>query len=245
MATDSLRLPRPGAWAVNVAYPGGPVQRRTVWAEHRGGWIRLLAAGDSEMQILDDLIARALGSDRVRVSSDARVSTGLTNSFLFDWQREARARASGFAPDVTVVFIGANDGFSVAGPGGRPVSCCSSAWSDGYGRLVAAMIRALLRRAAGRVYWCLLPAPRPANFHATFDAVNAGIRRGVRRFPGRAATIDTNRFFTPADRYRDVMSYGGHGLVIHEADGIHLSAAADAVLARLIRRRLVADRVIR
>ena len=41
------------------------------------------------------------------------------------------------------------------------------------------------------------------------------------------------------------MTYAGHGLTIHEADGIHLSAASDAILAQLIAHRLVSDRVVR
>jgi hypothetical protein len=146
---------------------------------------------------------------------------------------------------VTVFFMGANDGFSVAGDGGQRVQCCSAAWSAGYANLVAEMMRIYLRGNSGRVYWFLLAAPRPANFKSVFNGVNAGIRQAAARFPGRVGLIDANAFFTPGNRYRNYMVYRGHGFVIHESDGIHLSTASDAIDARIFTRRLLADRVIR
>src|SRR5262249_37663143 len=102
-----------------------------------------------------------------------------------------------------------------------------------------------LRGAAGRVYWFVLPTPRPGNFQRLFDAVNNGIRSAARRLPGRAALIDANALFTPGNRYRNYMVYHGQGLVIHESDGIHLSTAADRIDASLVVRRLLHDRLIR
>ena len=214
-----------------------------VWASHRSGRILLLAAGDSEMQILDDFIAQDLRSHGVDVVSDARISTGLTKPAMFDWEAHARRQAASLRPDVTVMFIGANDGFDVAGPHG-PVGCCGPDWSAGYGTLVARMMRTYLRGSSGRVYWFVLPTPRPGNFQSLFQGVNAGIRAAAARFPGRVSLIDAASFFTPGG-YRDFMTYHGHGFVIHEPDGIHLSDAADQVAAGLVTAQLVRDRVVR
>ena len=240
-----IPTPRPGGWQVTIKTDYGQQTSRTVWASHPAGRIRLLAAGDSEMQILDDLLGQDLGSHRVSVISDARISTGLTNSFFFNWQTEARRLAQSLQPDVTVIFIGANDGFAVPGPGGKPVACCGSAWSAGYANLAAEMMSTLLRGNSGRVYWFLLPTPRPGNFQYVFDGVNRGISEAARRFPGRVALIDANAFFTPGNRYRDYMVYHGQGFTIHEGDGIHLSTASDQIAATLVVRRLLADRIIR
>jgi hypothetical protein len=238
-------VPRPGGWRISVQTAYGYRRSTLVWVSHPGGRIRLLAAGDSEMQILDGLLAHGLDGHGVDVTSDARISTGLTNPFFFSWVHHAARQAPVLRPDVTVIIMGANDGYSVAGPGARQVGCCGAAWSAGYANLVAHMMRIYLRGAAGRVYWVLLPAPRPANFRSVFNAVNAGIRAAAARFPGRVGLIDANAFFTPGNRYRDYMVYRGHGFTIHESDGIHLSAASDAVAATIITRRLRADRVIR
>jgi lysophospholipase L1-like esterase len=242
-----IRIPvaRPGGWRVSVLSHDAARRDRTVWVSHAGGRLRLLAAGDSEMQILDTFIAQDAARYGVRVTSDARISTGLTNSFFFDWPRHARAQTATLQPDATVFFIGANDGFSVRGKGGHQVGCCGADWAAGYANLVAQMMRIYLRGRAGRVYWFVLPTPRPANFQRLFNAVNAGIRSAARRFPGRVALIDANAFFTPGNRYRDYMVYRGHGFVIHEPDGIHLSTAADHIDASFIVGRLLGDRLIR
>jgi lysophospholipase L1-like esterase len=241
----AIAVPRPGGWTITVRRPVGRAISRIVWVQHPGGGIRLLADGDSEMQILDGMIAQDLDGQRVDVTSDARISTGLTNGSFFNWQAEARRQAAGVAPDVSVVFMGANDGFSTRVPGGAPVSCCDAQWSLGYADLVAEMMRSLLRGNAGRVYWFLLPTPRPANFQSLFDGVNRGIREAAARFPGRVVLIDANAFFTPGNRYRDYMSIDGHGFTIHETDGIHLSAAADVYAAQLVVAQLHADQIIR
>jgi hypothetical protein len=241
-----VRIPvaRPGGWRVSVRSHYGLRKDRQIWVSHPGR-IRLLAAGDSEMQILDTFIGQDVGRYGVSVTSDARISTGLTNSFFFDWPRHARAQAATLHPDATVFFIGANDGFGVTGPAGHQVGCCGADWAAGYANLVAQMMRIYLRGQGGRVYWFVLPTPRPANFQHLFNAVNAGIRSAARRFPGRVSLIDTNAFFTPGNRYRDFMVYHGHGFVIHEPDGIHLSTASDKIDASFVVRRLLHDRLIR
>jgi hypothetical protein len=240
-----LPAPRPGGWLTTVRTPFGFQDHAIVWVSHPGGRIRLLAAGDSEMQILDGFLGQDLARYGVSVTSDARISTGLTNSFLFNWPGHAARQVPRLRPDVTVFFMGANEGYPVAGNDGQPVNCCSAAWSAGYANLVARMMRIYLRGNAGRVYWFLLPAPRPANFKSVFDAVNAGIQEAAVRFPGRVSLINANAFFTPGNRYRNYMVYHGHGFVIHEPDGIHLSTASDAIDATIATRRLLADRVIR
>jgi hypothetical protein len=240
----AIPTPRPGGWRISVETSYGFKHRALVWVSHPGGRIRLLAAGDSEMQILDTFLARELAGHRVNVTSDARISTGLSNPFFFSWPGHAARQAPVLRPDVTVLVMGANEGYSVTGAGGHSIACCSAAWSAGYADLVAEMMRIYLRGDAGRVYWFLLPTPRPAKFHSVFDAVNAGIRAAAARFPGRVGLIDANAFFTPGDRYRDHMVYRGHGFTIHESDGIHISAASDTIAANIVTRRLIADHVI-
>jgi lysophospholipase L1-like esterase len=240
-----LSAARPGGWRISVETSYGFKRAAVVWVSPAGRRIRLLAAGDSEMQILDTFLGQDLARHEVSLTSDARISTGLTNPFFFSWPNHAARQAPRLRPDVTAFVIGANDGYSVTGANGQSIACCRAAWSAGYANLVAEMMRIYLRGERGRVYWFLLAAPRPANFRSVFNAVNAGIRAAAQRFPGRVSLIDANAFFTPGNRYRDHMVYRGHAFTIHESDGVHLSAASDAVAANLLTRRLLADHVIR
>jgi hypothetical protein len=240
-----VAAPRPGGWQVTVRWADGRPVGRVMWITDHPGPLRVLAAGDSEMQELDDFLRQDLSPHGIRVTSDARISTGLTNSFFFDWQAHARAQAARLRPDVTIMFMGGNEGFPIHDPRGRLVGCCDRDWSAGYANLVAEMMHTYLRGGAGRVYWLSLPTPRQRRWRSVFDAVNAGIRRAAARSPGRVGLIDANSFFTPGDRYRDFMTYHGHGFVIHYSDGMHLATTANAVAASLVVNRLRADHVIR
>jgi hypothetical protein len=241
--TIHLAAPRPGGWRVTVSMPFARPRRAVVWASHPGGRIRLLAGGDSEMQEVDDFLAQDLRGSGVGVTDDARISTGLTNSFFFDWPAHARRQAATLRPDVTVMFMGGNEGFPIR-TGHGLVGCCRRAWSGAYADLVAGMMRTYLRGNSGRVYWFSLPTPSTAKVRSLFDALNTGIRAAAARFPGRVGVIDANGFFTPHDRYRNFMSYRGRGFVIHDSDGVHLSTTGNEVAGSLIAQRLRADAIV-
>jgi hypothetical protein len=240
-----IAVPRPGGWRFAVSSKLGYSTSTTVWVSPPGGSIRVLAAGDSEMMMLDQYLAADLAPHRVNVTNDARLGTGLTLTYAFHWETHARQEAAAVRPDATVMFIGANDAYLVYGAGGRQIYCCGSAWSVGYAKLVAQMMRSYMRGNAGRVYWFVLPTPRPPREKYLFDGVNAGIRLAAKEFPGRVALIDTNAFFTPHDQYRNYMTYHGHGFTIHQPDGIHLTSVSDLYAAALVVNQMLADRVIK
>jgi hypothetical protein len=238
-----LPLPRIGGWLVTTYVPGGIHHQATIWASHPGP-IRLLAAGDSEMQILDDDIGQDLAPYGVAVTSFAQPSTGLTNPFLLNWQNTARQLVKKIRPDISIVSMGANDGYPI-GTGSDQINCCGEAWTAGYGQLVTRMARTLLQGQSATAYWFVLATPKPANFQEVFDDVNGGIRDAAHTLAGRLGLIDANAFFTPGNRYRNHMTVDGQGFTIHEPDGIHLGATADQFAAQLVVKQLLADRVLR
>lgn len=210
---------RPGPWRVSVRGS----RQRTVVVRRRGGPFRVLATGDSMIQVVDAHLGRALRARRGSVRSDAHISTGITKPFLMDWLAHARGSAGSVKPDVTVVFLGANDGFPLDG-----AACCSGRWIEGYARRAGAMMRAYLRGGRGRVLWLLLPTPRRANFARVFRGVNAGVVRAARGFrDDEVRVIDLRRV-----RGR-------------QSDGIHLDGTGARVAASLIVRELRRDGFIR
>ena len=80
------------------------------------------------IQIVDSYIRERAGG-RASLRSDARVSTGISKPSLLDWRAHARDQAAGVRPDVTVMFLGANDGFRMAG-----ADCCGLPWVAEYAR---------------------------------------------------------------------------------------------------------------
>jgi lysophospholipase L1-like esterase len=241
---SSFRAIRPGRWTVAVrsAYQ---LLRRTVHVSRRGGRLRVLATGDSMIQILDGFLARRLERRHgVRVRSDAHISTGISKPALFDWQRHARRQAGGLHPDATVVFIGANDGFPMGTPSGARVDCCGGPWIAEYARRARRMMGFYARGGAARVYWLLLPAPRGGFFRRAYPAVDAAIERAAATKRDDVRLIHLERVFTPGWRYRPVIHW--HGRLVHarQSDGVHLSAAGASIAASIVIQALRSDGVI-
>jgi hypothetical protein len=203
------------------------------------GKLRLLATGDSMIQYVDTALKGRLAKRGVKVRSDARVSTGLSKPFLLDWPRLAKHQAATVRPDVSVVFLGANDGF----PFGK-VHCCGDAWVDAYATRARRMMEAYSRQGRGLVYWLTLPAPRPAEWRPVYPAVNRALKRAAATFGGRVRIVDVAKVFTPGNRFRSTMVWHGTRRAVRQDDGIHLSSAGASIAEALIERALRQDGVI-
>jgi antitoxin (DNA-binding transcriptional repressor) of toxin-antitoxin stability system len=235
----SFKALRPGGWRISARTPYGRAAR-TVRAAHPGGRIRLLATGDSMIQIIDGFLKRRLAPRGVRVRSDAHISTGISKPSLLDWQAQARRQAA-TRPDVVVMFLGANDGF----PMGDAACCDNEAWIAEYARRARRMMASYGRGGRTRVYWLLLPTPRGGFFRETFPAVNAGIRRAAARARRDVRVIDLVAVFTPGGRYRDTMPIGGRRVRVRQSDGVHLNTTGASLAASIIIRTLRRERILR
>jgi lysophospholipase L1-like esterase len=220
--------------------PRGPAAARGSAAH-----LRLLATGDSMIQIVDGYLARALAHrPATSVRSDAHIGSGITKPGELDWPRRARAQAAAYKPDATVMFVGANDGFDLPAAGGGRAACCGAAWVAAYARRVESMMRSYLRGGRSRVYWLTLPAPRPPGFARVFPRVNEAIRRAAKRVGSGARVVDLVPVFTPGGTFRQTITFRGRTIDARQPDGVHLSNAGAAVAATLVVERLRADHAL-
>ena len=88
----------------------------------------LLVTGDSLSTPLDLELARRLAGKGVRVLREPHLGTGISKTDLVDWGKLSTSQVKKHRPDAVVAFIGANEGFPMPGPAGRPVNCCGAAW---------------------------------------------------------------------------------------------------------------------
>ncbi len=196
----------------------------------------LLVTGDSMSQPLDQDLAQRLSPKGIRVVRDAHIGTGVSTTFVLDWGKEAAVQVRQFHPDAVVMFLGANDGFSMHGPGGGQVQCCGPDWAAIYANRVRAMMDLYRQAGAARVYWLTLPAPRSAPRQAISRVVNAAIGVAAQPWASQIRILDTVPIFTPGFVYRDAMTVAGQPTIVRQPDGIHLNdaganVAADAVLS--------------
>ena len=191
---------------------------------------RFLVTGDSMMYVMQQPLARRLRAAGAEAIPDSAFGTGITKPWILDWRVHARSQMAQRRPDVTLMFIGANDLFPLGG-----ARCCSDTWVRRYAQRV--------RQLAGTyrtVYWLTLPAPRDRGLARGFRAVNRAL--------GRAADVvrlvDIRPVFTPGGRYRRRMTWLGRRVVVRQLDGVHLSPDGSRIAADVLVQRLRADRVL-
>jgi hypothetical protein len=228
-----LRARRTGIRALTAVAPWGQRVKRVVEVRRRP--LTILATGDSMIQIVDSQLQRRLRPRGVRVQSDARIGTGISKPALLDWVALARRQAFSRRPNVTVMFIGANDGFPIGG-----VNCCGRRWIEGYAARVRRMIASYRRRGAAKVYWLTLPAARRPSFARVFRAVNAALRLAEPAISGSGRILDLGRVFTPGGRFRT--SIGGR--VVRQGDGVHLNGLGASIAANVVIRAMRRDGVL-
>jgi lysophospholipase L1-like esterase len=203
---------------------------------------RLLVTGDSLSTPLDIEVARKLADQGagVQVTRDPHLATGISNTGLVDWGQLSSSQAATDDPDAVVLFIGANEGYPMAGPNGGQVNCCGAEWESIFASRVGQMMDNYLDGGVERIYWLTVPTQRDPARKPIADAVNRAIEEAAARHGAAVRVIDLRPTFTPGDSYRDSMEIDGEQTIVRESDGIHLneegsSVAADLVLAALHR----------
>jgi lysophospholipase L1-like esterase len=197
---------------------------------------RLLVTGDSLSTPLDIEIARKLADQGagVQVTRDPHLATGISNSGLVDWGRLSATQAANDDPDAAVLFIGANEGYPMPGPGGAQVSCCGAQWEGIFRSRVGQMMDNYLRGGVERIYWLTIPTQRDPARKPIADAVNQAIEQAAAQRGAAVRVIDLRPTFTPGDSYRDSIAIDGKQTIVRESDGIHLNEAGSSVAADLV-----------
>ena len=185
----------------------------------------LLVTGDSMAMPLDVETARRMADSDpdVDVQRDPHVGTGISKSGLVDWGKLSTQHVEERKPDAVVVFIGANEGFPLPGPGGKNVDCCGPDWAAAYANRVRRMMDTYRQRGSARVYWLTLPIPRDDDFAEVARAVNAAIEVAAQPFRAQVRVLDMTELFTPGGKYRDAMTVDGRKRIVRDSDGIHLN----------------------
>ena len=200
----------------------------------------LLVTGDSMSTPLDSEVSRVLVDDDVRVVGEPHLGTGISKSFLVDWGQLSARQVKRDRPNAVVVFIGANEGFPMKGPGGREVECCGADWAAIYANRVRRMVDTYRQKGAARIYWIGLPAPRAAARQKIARVVNEAAEVATQPWRGQVRVIDTAAIFTPRG-YRDAMTVNGVESIVRQPDGIHLNEKGAKLLAATLLNQIRQD----
>ena len=201
----------------------------------------MLVTGDSMILPLDAELARRTVDAGVRTVRDARVGTGISKSELADWGAIAAGQVRAERPDAVVVWLGANEGFPMPGPGGEDLECCGAAWAAEYATRARQMMETYRQDGTARVYWLTLPAPRDAGQARVARAVNAAVTVAAQAYRAHVRIVDTAGLFTPGWRYRDALAVAGRERIVRESDGIHVNALGARLAADVAQDAIARD----
>lgn len=202
----------------------------------------VLVTGDSLATPLDQEVGRKLAArSGVKVVREPHLGTGISKSLLVDWGKLSAQQVAKRKPDAVVVFIGANEGFPMPGPGGKQVRCCGAGYTAVYAKRVRRMMDTYRQKGAARVYWVTVPAPRVRFRREIARAVNAAIEVAAQPVRTQVRVVDTVPVFTPGGKYRDAMEVDGRMSIVRESDGIHLNRSGARVLAGQVLRLIERD----
>jgi hypothetical protein len=195
----------------------------------------LLVTGDSLSLPLDSELAKRLTPEGVKVERDPHVGTGLSKEGVVDWAKLSAQQVEAHKPDAVVVFIGANEGFPLPGPGGKKIECCGPDWAVVYAGRARRVMDNYRQRGAARVYWLGVPLPRDGLRQRVQRTVNAAFEVAAQPWRSHVRLLDLTTVFTPNGKYRDAMEVDGRKQIVREPDGNHLNrkgaeVAADVVL---------------
>lgn len=237
-----MRFHRPGRWTVEVRFAGFRELREVLVG--RGGRTGAAAAdgrpvvlttGDSTIQGIDSFLSTGLGAG-ARVVSAFRIGTGISQDANPNWVQRARDQATRLHPRVTVISLGANEGFPER-VGAWTVACCGEPWIAEYARRQRAIMRSFERGGRGLVLWLRLPVPSGARRAEIAAAITEATTRAATGL-ARTVLVPLDAVISPGGRFTPTLRVRGRLVRVREPDGVHLSVAgtsiaADVVLATL------------
>ena len=194
--------------------------------------LRVVVVGDSLAQGLGFYLGRVLRPDLVRVSSQGRISTGLSRPDYFDWPVEMQRIEDVFHPDLVIVMLGENDHQSLLTPQGQlDTKVSTPGWPGAYTRRVQDFARIAVDNGSHLV-WVGLPVVRDESRWDYIRRADGIYSRVTSRTPN-SAYLDTWTMFTTKDgRYAPFLKIGNKIVPVREPDGVHFNSTGYQMVAR-------------
>jgi hypothetical protein len=242
-ATSTRPPPPPPAIATNrrcetppAASTGGYPRTVTTAAP-----LDLLMTGDSLQESSGPQLTAYANAKRHVVAGCTvpKYSTGLVRDDFFDWPAYAVQLAAERDPEAVSFMIGGNDGQNMD-VGGRILQAGSAEWATEYQKRAAAVMRAFAN-GHRKVYWIGMPIARSERLTGIYKVLNDAVRKAAASVPG-VRFVDIWAMYAPNGHYQDSFA-NEYGTVerMRNSDGIHLSTAGAAMLARRMLGILDAD----
>jgi hypothetical protein len=197
--------------------------------------------GTCTIMVIGDSMASNLGwglshvvqkSSKITLILKGKPSSGMANTWFYDWTKELPEMLEKNKPDLLIVYIGAND-HQNSKIEGKVESFGNSKWLLGYNNQMQD-IEKLANDAGAFVIWVELPVMRLSGYEKGIKAVNKIQESIVTNMEGGTYIRVRNIFADSFGKYRDFAIINGKMQKIRGDDGIHYSSLGQKVLAAYI-----------
>jgi hypothetical protein len=233
VATRQVRLPTRGEWGVSLAAGGyrvtGTIAVGVKSVAPPTPPPTVLATGDSTMQGVDSFLTDDLGT-KAKVISD--VHPGFAISADDGWAAIARTQVGEYRPRVTVISLGADEGFPMKAADGTVHQCCDSEWTAELTTRIRQIMEIYRQDGHARVFYMTIPQQQAAARVPIIDAVNVAIVDAATGLSGVLA-VRMDLLFSP-NGYQQDIRYGGREVSVRLPDGVHLNISGTSIEAQIL-----------
>ncbi len=194
------------------------------------GHCRILEVGDSVGNNLGwGLANQLLGTPGITLIQKDRPSTGLSNSWFYNWDYHVRLYLNQYHPHLLIVCLGANDEQNVVIKG-HVVTFATKPWRIFY-RSQIAKIAADAARLGVHVLWVGMPVVRGYSYAQGMAMLNSLYASSSTTVRGTTFLPTWPLLATKAGAFRPYGAVNHHWVVLRSPDGVHLSYDGEQVFA--------------
>ena len=182
---------------------------------------------------LEQVLAQTSGLNLVMLD---KVSTGLANSWYYNWPVHLGADLKRYDPQLVIVMLGGNDrqGMQV---NGCTLVCGTAAWQKAY----LADIREIITETTSTgayVLWIGLPIMQPFAYSQGVALLNSRYKLAVTTQADATFVPTWSLFSNPKGLFESAATVNGVETTLRASDGIHFSPEGWDVLATYVIREM-------
>jgi hypothetical protein len=193
------------------------------------GTCKLLLVGDSLGNNLGyGMIPQLSGYKNLKFALRAKASTGLSNSWFYNWETNLRTYLKAEKPNLVVVFLGANDRQNMR-VNGQILTFGTTKWKAAYAASVSRMTK-MATDSGAYVLWVGLPNCKPYNYNKGMELISSIYAKTVQLNTG-ARFIELHNYTSDArGNYTQYQTVNGSRQKTRGDDGIHFTSNGQSVI---------------
>lgn len=190
----------------------------------------ILFIGDSlGNNLASGVINQLKGTPGLKLVNLTRSSSGLSNSWFYNWPKELPAMLTKHKPDLVVMFIGANDHQDIRSKG-KNLRFSSKPWVAAYAGDVKKIVDQSTA-AGAQIAWFGLPSMRNGAFSGYMKVMNETVQSVIPAAKNSTYIPTWEYMSTSKGKFLEYASVNGSRQRLRGQDGIHFSTTGQKVLS--------------